>query len=246
MAFERIEVESSFADFAKTFRGGGTLDSFVPKLAAGILNADYYFPEDDVIGELKTLDSDAYDPDIFGARIIRSVELSGYTFADYLRWIANKEPFPKEVSLRLTGMIARPIREAIKKAQKQIASTRRILKNENALGLILIANSKNFGPSPAEIMSFAIAEFERVAERGLDAIVYFTPNVFHKIGDDPTPNELWVPVANYGGDKLQNFIDQLGTGWFDYCESFRPSSKRTTGSDLSVLLKARVTDDRPS
>lgn len=181
----------------------------------------------------------------FGRRIIRSVELSGYSFADYLSWIAEKTPFPPEVLTRLNAMLARPIRECIKKAIRQIAVTRRILERPEAYGLVLLANSGNYGLSPSILMSIAGREFERAAHGSLDGLVYFTPNVLHRLEHNDIGYELWVPVVNNAGNKLQKFIDELGASWFDYCEQFRPSADRRTGSDLSLLLHANTTADRP-
>lgn len=62
MDFKRMEVEEEFSKFAATFRGGGTLDRFVPKIPPGLPNADFYFPADGVVSELKTLETDAHDP----------------------------------------------------------------------------------------------------------------------------------------------------------------------------------------
>lgn len=247
MNFERMEVEDTFSKFVATFRGGGTLNSFILKIPPGLPNADFYFPEDGVVSELKTLEGDAYDPDLFGKRIIRSVELSGYSFADYLSWIADKKPFPPEVMTRLNAMLARPIRECIKKALRQIEVTRRIIEKPEVRGLVLLANSGNYGLPPATVMSIAAREFERAGESRLDSLVYFTPNVLHRLEEDNDIGyELWVPVANNGGDTLQKFIDDLGTSWFDYCEQFRPSADRRTGSDMQVLLNAKTTADRPT
>ena len=246
MDFKRIKVEPTFSEFVATFRGGGTLDKFVQNIPPGLPNADFYFPADGIVAELKTLESDAYEPDLFGKRILRSVELSGYSFADYVKWVADQTPFPPEVLKRLNSMLARPIRECIKKAIRQISVTRRLLEKPDAHGLVLLANSGNYGLLPASIMDIAAREFEGAADKERDGIVYFTPNVLHKLVDNDIGYELWVPVANNAGDVLQKFIDDLGGAWFDYCEQFRPSADRQTGSDMSVLFNAKPTADRPS
>lgn len=108
MDFKKIDVESTFDIFSQTFRNAGPLRKIVNEIPMGLENADYYFPEDGVIAELKTLESDAQEPDLFGKRIIKSVETCGYNFADYLGWLARKEKFPSDVTARLSAMIERP------------------------------------------------------------------------------------------------------------------------------------------
>jgi hypothetical protein len=245
LEFTKIKVEPTFNSFAETFRNAGPLIKFLQEIPQGLENADYYFPNDEVIAELKTLESDAHDPVLFGQRIIRSVELCGYNFQDYMGWLERKENFPPEVTARLSAMIARPIRECIKKAIRQIDVTRRILGKPEAKGLVLLANSGNYGLSAPILMSVASREFAACAKTGLDGLVYFTPNVLNYIGDEGIGYELWVPVANNAGDQLQDFIDELGKAWFDYCDALRPSSVRQTGSDVTILFDAQTTADRP-
>lgn len=246
MDFEPIAVEPTFDAFSETFGGGGKLSKFIDKIDPGLLNADYYFPADDVVAELKTMEADAFHPDTLGKRIIASVEKSGHTFAEYLDWLKHGKPFPVPVQRRLNGMITRPIRECIRKALKQISETRKILNRHDARGLVLLANSGNSGLPPNQVMSIAAHEFEHAADRQRDSLVYFTPNVLHRIADDTVGYELWVPVVNFGNQSLQDFIDALGAAWFDYCEQLRPAAVRRTSSDLSKLLDAKTTADRPS
>lgn len=123
--------------------------------------------------------------------------------------------------------------------------TRRIVENPEAKGLILLANSGNYGLSAPILMSIAAREFAAQANPNLDGLVYFTPNVLHHLENDDMGYELWVPVANNGGDHLQNFMDELGKAWFDYCEILRPGATRRVGSDMKILFDAQTTADRP-
>jgi hypothetical protein len=240
---KKIDVESSFTDFVQTFRNAGPLSRFVGKIPSNILNADYYFPQDNVIAELKTIEVDSLDLDTFNRRVMASYKWLGYRFEDYLEWLSGNAYFPDEVSRRLSSTISRPIIESVKKAHKQIASSRKLLCRKDASGLILVANSGNTGFEPTRIMSTILRGFDIVEEKQNNAIVYFTPNVYHDLGDE-VPYEIWVPIANEQGDDLQAFVDDLGKAWFDYGEANgRPSATRKADNNLTRLLTAKVVKD---
>ena len=115
-----------------------------------------------------------------------------------------------------------------------------MLGKPEAKGLILVANSGNFGFPPFQLMNVVLKGFERLNDCKKDGIVYFTPNMYHDMGDG-VPYELWVPIANEHGDELQQFIDDLGKAWFDHRESTgQPSISRKEDSDFSLILNAKV------
>lgn len=233
-----IDVEIEFTEFARTFRGGAPVSEFVERIPDGSLNADYYFPEDNVIAELKTLEVDALDPETFGRRVMASYKHFGYELSDFTRWLFRQELMPEQVSRRVYQLSARPVVECVKKAHKQIVATRRLLNQPVAQGLVLVANSANT-LEPKQAMSAVLRGYEQRAETRLDAAVYFTPNVYHDLGDD-IPYELWVPVA---GDHLQQFVDGLGGAWFDYRQKRHGPGPRKTDSNMEQVLAAQVIRD---
>lgn len=235
-----IPVEETFTEFVRTFRGADVLPRFVPNIPKSTLNADYYFPEDDVIAELKTLEVDALDLKTIDRRIMASYKWLGYQLEDYTDFLFGKKYLPDDVNKRVFSTISRPIIDAVRKANKQIISSRRLLGRPEAKGLILVANSGNFGFPPVQLMNVVLKGFERLNDSNKDGIVYFTPNVYHDVGDG-VPYEIWVPIANEHGDELQQFIDSLGKAWFDYRENTgQLSVSRKENSDFSPILNAKV------
>jgi len=239
-----INVEEEFTRFVSTFRGGGCLMAFVAEVPPGSLNADYYFPDDNVIAELKTLEVDALDAETLGRRIMGAYIWLGYQLHDYVDFLLGRKYMPDDVNRRVISTISRPIIECIKKANKQIISSRILLNKPDARGLILIANSGNFIFNLNQITSTILNGFERLSKKERDAIVYFTPNVHYDIGDG-IPYELWIPIANELGNDMQEFVDLLGKAWFDYNEANgRESLVRKSGSDFLPLLGAKAVKGR--
>jgi hypothetical protein len=244
MSREPIEIEASFGEFVRTFRQGGLLSDFVGAVPTGTLNADFYFPADNVIAELKSLETDTFGVEAMANRVMPAFKWLGYSMVDFANWAVRKTNMPDDVSRRVYAGSVRSIVECTKKASRQIADTRRLIGKPNALGLVLIANDASESGSPIEIMNAVLRGFGQSRDVALNAAVYFTPNVYHDVGE-AVPMEIWVPIANNGGEVLQSFIDDLGKAWFDYGEVHgRPSAVRKVGSNMEILLRSKAIPKR--
>lgn len=80
--------------------------------------------------------------------------------------------------------------------------------------------------------------FEQLKSTENSAAVYLTPNIYHEIGEE-TAYELWVPIANEGGEELQQFIDDLGTAWFDYEDLIGKAGANTQGRRFRASTKSK-------
>lgn len=237
---EPIEIEASFGEFVRTFRQGGLLSDFVGAVPDHTLNADFYFPADNVIVELKSLETDTFGIEAMANRVMPAFKWLGYSLVDFADWAMRKSDMPDDVSRRVYAGSVRSIIECTKKAAKQIADTRKLIGKADATGVILVANDASGSASPVEIMNAILRGFEQCKDADRNAAVYFTPNVYHDMGET-VPMEIWVPIANNGGEPLQTFIDDLGRAWFDYSEDHgRPSAVRKEGNDLGLLLTSKV------
>ena len=150
---------------------------------------------------------------------------------------------PSDVAKRLLAMEARSLIEALKKADKQIQATKRVLNRPNARGLVLVANDNNYGVNPGLAASAVCNAFRTLERRdhSTDAIVYLSPNVYH---DDGTviAKTVWIPIYNVGSEHFADFVNELGTRWGDYCEQFgEPYLERKIGPDLLT----EIVDARP-
>jgi hypothetical protein len=153
---------------------------------------------------------------------------------------------PDKVAKRVFATRSRSIVESLKKANKQIRATKLLLDEPSAKGLILLANDQNFGFTPVQMLSVIARSFQAMSDCHTDCVVYFTPNVYHDLGDDiaRTP---WVPMYNVGSEEFSSFVNEFGTAWGDYAERFgAPYLTREIGEDLydRVALAQPVSDLR--
>jgi hypothetical protein len=227
-----IDIEARLTDFASTFRGGSTISALIKDIPDGVLNADFYFSTDNVIAELKCLEADATEPMTYAQRVVACYRHFGYTGSDFFGWLFRGEPMPDRVARRLSTIISRSIVEAIDKANKQICSTKQLLGKPDARGLVLIANDRNLGFNPAQMMAVVCKTFGKLVPCHTDCIVYFTPNVYHDLGDG-IAHTIWSTVYNVGSEDFADFVNNFGKAWGDHAETLgEPYVYREAGDDL--------------
>jgi hypothetical protein len=169
-----IDVEATFIEFVGTFRQGGLLKDFVSSLPIGANNADYYFPDDNVIVELKTLEKNPLDDSAsLERRIMSAYKSLGYEFHDFLAWLFRRNNFPDDVNRRVFSKTSDYIIKAVKKAKKQIDDSRLILRKPDACGLILVANSGNDTIELMQLGYLLLNTFEKIESSDRDALVIF-------------------------------------------------------------------------
>lgn len=235
-----INIENEFTKFVKGYRNGRLVSDLSKNIPAGVLNADFYFESDDVVAELKCLVADAADSEIKLSRLVSSATHFGYTRSDVFGWAFRNQKVPREVQLRMFAMAKRPIVQAFEKANKQIRSTKLLLKRPNARGLVLIANDGNHQFSPAEMLSVICAAFAQLRDCEVDCVVYLTPNVYHTNGIDGIARSLWTPVYNIGSENFADFVNNIGRAWFDYFEKTgEPIIDRVEAEGLDEMAQSR-------
>jgi hypothetical protein len=227
--------EDQFRDFVKQF-GGEVLPG------SDAESADFFFREFEIVSELKTLQADA--------RLQHATKLQ--TLADDWRrrglMIAYGRP---RISLRTLNPICQrewlrllqaPIERIIRKANRQIRSTKQSLGCENAQGLLLVANDGNFlHTSPIDYMNLVARILQKKKSTGerqfshVSGVVYFSFHVLSR--DEGMP--FWVPgtIEATGDCRLREFLERLKAGWFSYVSKLRgqPTIEFPMTTDLTCI-----------
>lgn len=201
------------------------------------LNADFYFPEDRVVVELKCMETDCRDA--YPERVARAFAHFGHTGSEVFGYLFRGEPMPEPVARRLRQQIANPLRQALRKANRQIAATKHQLNIDDAFGLAVFANNDNFGLRPGEALAILGNAALGLSRCHIDGLVYMTPNVYHYTGDD-IARSVWIPLYAEGKESLADFVNPLGTAWIDYAEQFGdPYLERWKGDEYDGILDAK-------
>ncbi|VVT23345.1 hypothetical protein [Rhizobium sp. EC-SD404] len=229
-----INIEPEFANFVPTFRNGQIVRDLMPDQPAMTLNADFYFPEDRVVVELKCMETDSRDA--YPERVARAFAHFGHTGSELMGFLFRGEPMPERVAGRIRQQIANPLRQALRKANRQIAATKHHLNIPDAFGLAVFANDNNFGLTPANALSILGNAALGLSNCHVDGFVYMTPNVYHHTGDD-IARSVWVPLYSEGKESLADFVNSFGNAWIDYAEQFgEPYLERWKGDEYDVGL----------
>ena len=85
-----IDIEPEFNKFVPNFRNGKLVRDLVPDQPDMALNADYYFPDDHVIAELKCMETDSEDS--YPQRVSEAFTHFRYSGSDLMGFLFRGEP----------------------------------------------------------------------------------------------------------------------------------------------------------
>lgn len=240
-----IPVEASFNEFVVEL-GGQLVSDLMPATPSRPLNADYYFPVDGVIVELKCFEKNLFNCYEDVPRILSIIErhrdsgaVSGYKG---LRWVLGQEHIPQEYRRDMLSLARRHIEDVIRKADKQIRSTKALLNLPNARGLVLLANDGNYFSHPAEAVALICQVMqEHFLESSVDGFVYFTVNVVAKAPGTDRELAFWIPVYRKEGDEVGSFVNRLGSEWNSfYARKVGQDMPKFQSEDMRILMQMRL------
>ncbi|MQW92578.1 hypothetical protein GFH30_06625 [Acinetobacter wanghuae] len=179
-------------------------------------NADYYFNNQNVIIELKSLQSDFAEINQLSPKVEKQL----------MKWLEKGElNFPALFNLSLlTNWQKRkifqikyePIRRTLKKANSQIKSTKKFSKNIEAHGIAILiidgVESVEFNEL-FEAICFLLYKEEFSC---IDGFVLMTMNTYIDIGNQ-IANQVWAPAYKQENNThLANFVNYLGKEWGEF------------------------------
>jgi len=212
-----VDIESAFDEFVEEF-GGEVILKHLP--ANPPENADYLFRNEMVIAELKCLQKDTIGSDDFQERLLdlyRQWERNGLiTLAELLAIQRREKCLSEKCRHDLGELIKGPIEGVIKKANKQIKSSKQYFGLPEAKGLLLLASDGNYSIDPEG----AAWVLQRILFDGFSAInevVYFTVNMdVHFEGSEPY-GPIWMHSYRMGKARISDvFQRRLMAGWVEF------------------------------
>ncbi|HWY22881.1 MAG TPA: hypothetical protein VNX26_16755 [Candidatus Acidoferrum sp.] len=220
--------ESFFHEFVRDF-GGDVL----PEAREGS-TADYFFRNQDIIAELKTLTVDQTN-DIdrkLTPKVLEWIRKNGQISSGLIQgrkhFVAFKD-MPAEIQIFWLGLLKAAVEPLIRDANRQIRDTKLRMNLRSAKGMMLIANGSNFYHDHPDSFRRLIAEvlrkrtpagdlrfphingavyfsFDDVKSR--DERMYFWANLQMK----QAPDEDTSPIATFQAELQQ--------GWYKYIQKF--------------------------
>jgi hypothetical protein len=221
----QIPVEHTFDDFVRRFGGSKVIDLLALRedlKGSPPLNADYLFPADNVIAELKCLEEDTYSPNEF-KEVFQSL-MDAWERRGLLPWhffgvspiVVQSRDLPLVCQLELEKLISGTLRNVIKKANKQIRVTKETLHLPDAQGLLLLVSDGNYFLGPEQIFPL-LGRILREHYSNISSVVYFTVN---SMVDMPNLNRdglVWIQSIRANVEPVSSeFFARLRADWFQH------------------------------
>lgn len=211
-----IDVEPAFDTFVEQF-GGIKISSLMPSSNARPLNADYLFPADNVVAELKKLEGSFAAPD--GARLLsQAFADAGVTESQLSAYIFRREPLPRRAWSLVDKRFRRFLEDRIRKARAQLRRSKIDFGNAHTKSVLLLVNERLTLVKDDYIVG-AVCKImaANYADEHIDAVVYFAPNVYSFQPGAEREYTIWFPSYTDATDKkLGDFINKLGEAWLKY------------------------------
>ena len=208
-----IPIESTF-DRAVIHAKGMRLQDYLGEVPS-YSNADYIFPDDKVIAELKCIEKDPMQDAAFQAKISRLLQ----RWADEGRCVVygstlDVTQIPLDCAHEFFDLLKSQLEDSfLKKANKQIRETKERLKMQDGRGLLLLANDGNGTLDP--LTTFYILHHAFAGHySSIDHVIYFTANMVlvpHLIAKNCF---LWSNVKLDHREEINTeFLDRLRQAW---------------------------------
>lgn len=196
-----IADEPHWNDFVQSV-GGELVHPLIKR--QGVKNADYLFPANKVVAELKIFETEF-------AHTAESMARVGDAIARN-PGIDPDDPL-KPLRGELLNIMRMPLQRIIKKANRQIKETKHELNLTGWDGLLIVVNDEFRGAPPALVRDLCGSILAGTSYNSVDCFVYMT-NHYVELPDNPYACLLWAPMyAPNASNELLDFVNELGRKW---------------------------------
>ena len=211
------KIESQFDTVVKRI-GGVPLRELLDSKSPSFENADYLFPSENIITELKILEKDPNTDGELQSKVQAKFDdwmAEGKLFVSGTEIIHSKDLSP-EMQWELMRIHSEPVKRVIKKANRQIRDTKAYLNRPHAQGHVIIVNEANRELQP-EHLGFAAHQSLGRAFSSINGVSLLTINVGVTMPGVPSTLRLWMDyVRNDVPEIDKNFLLRFRKAWCDH------------------------------
>lgn len=244
---KHIDVEVEFGRFVREF-GGTVLEDALPPQGRDFPNADYVFKDQNVVAELKVLTQDQST-----SRDLQR-KLEELYFAATKRGLVrpvfgtvsvNSSDLPAEFQRKFADAHKAPVATLVKKANKQIKSTKARMQMTDAKGLLILFNDGNFRLNH-DVIAYLLHRVLGDDFSSINSIFYGTVNLW---SDAPWTPDLVTPLVTFARHGVspvdEAFLGKMIRGWHSHVDMVRGASSNiveiaASEAELSELKLTRA------
>lgn len=221
--FFKMKIENIEAEFDTVVKkiGGTPIRELIASKSPDFENADYLFPQEKLIAELKILEN---DPTANGA-LQRKIQgkfdkwMTEGKFLAYGTVRVESKTLPLDIQWELARIYSEPVRRVIKKANRQIRDTKKFLNLPDAKGLVIVVNEANRELQPEH---FAFAAHQSLGDdySAIHGVSLLTINVETTKSDIPSRLHLWIDYIRDKPSEIdQLFMERFRKDWTEHYAS---------------------------
>ncbi|WP_225772032.1 hypothetical protein [Inquilinus sp. Marseille-Q2685] len=243
----KFNVEDEFAEAIRSI--GGFRVTELLGMSPGHPNADFAFPADSVVAELKCLDKDQ----INDARII---EKASELYVEEL--VAGRAPvvafgdvhmttagFSEEHVRKIAGLYRVPVERVVKKAAVQIENTVGPLDISEPIGFLLLANDNHSALDPAHMAALVNEILAKPDYSSIDIAILFSGNLAAAFPGSSHRVDYWIVIGRRTiTPELHEFIVRLREAWLSRLEIIFGNKRSYAGpGDMQTLINLETRRD---
>jgi hypothetical protein len=180
-------------------------------------NADYWFPEDNVVAELKCLSQNYFDDQTYNDwlnKLYQDWVARGLARPLQTTTTINLADLPKDCTDDVTSLIKKRLESSLKDANDQIKSTRTSLGAPDARGLLFLVNDGNFGLHPGLVQNALSRSLHKYS--GINTVIHFTANMASTLETVDRDLLFWCAwsAKRFKPPVDSGFLDKLQQAWF--------------------------------
>lgn len=190
----RVVVDTAFAQAVRCV-GGVPVTDLRPDDGHSKQNADFVFQQHNVVAELKRLVKDHTEDNAV------LVKLQGL----YDRWVAQGKVspgverikispanLPPDCSKEMISLFREPFASRIRKANKQIKTTKKTLRMDSAIGILIVAQDGEYSMSPKDVLSFLARCMNGETFSSINNVIYVNANMPLTCPNDTRDLYIWA------------------------------------------------------
>lgn len=217
---DRIDVEKELTACLRSLGASVSDDTKSPNKPS---NADYWFPADNVVAELKCMSDDYFADGTFMEWLNRAYQswvTRGLAPRFYTKTAkVNLANLDQQCYREVLGFIKKRVERSFKSASKQIQATKTSQGMVNAKGLLLLVNDGNYGVVPSMFESITARSLPKFS--GINTVIYFSVNMpmnSATVDMDVLPWCIWSK-ASIRPPVPSDFLDRVMNAWNKHHES---------------------------
>jgi hypothetical protein len=223
MTIAKTAVEQFFGEFILKSKG-----QLVSSLVSGSNlppNADYYFPDSAIIGELKCLQIDSFGPN-YQVNLQKLVDgwMERRLLLVYGRTQIDIRNVPPTCQKEWMNLVETPLQKnVLASANRQIKETKKLLASPNSKGILFLSSDGNRSLQPYDVMFFLDRILKKKKEdsslqySNIDGMVYFSWTMPGRLPNIPRPIQFWMGFPRDPNDtKVKEFMDHLENLWYEF------------------------------